>query len=212
MFGVTTPCVTAVADALRPTVDPVVFHATGTGGRSMEALVDSGLITGVIDVTTTEVCDLLFGGVLPAGPDRFGAIARTKVPCVLSFGACDMVNFWAPETIPERYRGRNLYRHNANITLMRTTADECRQIGAWIGNRLNACDGPLTILIPERGVSALDIEGGAFFDPAADAALFQSLERMLIPTASRRIERLPLHINDPQFAAALVAAWHQIAP
>jgi uncharacterized protein (UPF0261 family) len=211
MFGVTTPCVTAVAEALRPTVDPVVFHATGAGGRSMEALVDSGLITGVIDVTTTEVCDLLFGGVLPAGPDRFGAIARTKVPCVLSLGACDMVNFWAPETIPERYRGRNLYRHNANITLMRTTADECRQIGAWIGNRLNTCDGPLTILIPERGVSALDIEGGAFFDPDADAALFQSLERMLIPTAGRRIERLPLHINDPQFAAALVAAWQQIA-
>ena len=108
MFGVTTACVTAIAEALRPAADPVIFHATGTGGRSMEALVDSGLLTGIIDVTTTEVCDLLLGGVLPAGPDRFGAIARTGVPCVLSLGACDMVNFWAPETVSERYRGRNL--------------------------------------------------------------------------------------------------------
>lgn len=212
MFGVTTPCVTAVAEALRPAADPVIFHATGTGGRSMEALVESGLITGVIDVTTTEVCDLLFGGVLPAGPDRFGAIARTGVPCVLSLGACDMVNFWAPETVPERYRGRNFYRHNANITLMRTTTDECAQIGTWIGTRLNACTGPLRVLIPERGVSALDIVDGPFFDPVADEALFQSLERTLVPTANRRIERLPLHINDPQFAAALVAAWRDIAP
>ena len=212
MFGVTTACVTAVAEALRPAADPVIFHATGTGGRSMEALVDSGLLTGVIDVTTTEVCDLLLGGVLPAGPDRFGAVARTGVPCVLSLGACDMVNFWAPETVPERYRGRNLYRHNANITLMRTTADECAQIGAWIGTRLNACVGPLRVLIPLRGVSALDTEGGPFFDPAADEALFHSLERTLAPAANRRIERLPLHINDPQFAAALVAAWRDIAP
>lgn len=212
MFGVTTACVTAVAEALRPAADPVIFHATGTGGRSMEALVDSGLLTGVIDVTTTEVCDLLLGGVLPAGPDRFGAVARTGVPCVLSLGACDMVNFWAPETVPERYCGRNLYRHNANITLMRTTADECAQIGAWIGTRLNACVGPLRVLIPLRGVSALDTEGGPFFDSAADEALFHSLERALAPAANRRIERLPLHINDPQFAAALVAAWRDIAP
>ena len=212
MFGVTTPCVTAIAEALRPAVDPVIFHATGTGGRSMEALLDSGLLTGIIDITTTEVCDLLFGGVLPAGPDRFGAIARTKAPCVLSLGALDMVNFWAPETIPERYRGRNLHRHNANITLMRTTADDCREIGAWIGNRLNACDGPLRVLIPERGVSALDIEGGPFWDPDADRALFQSLEAAVHWTTNRRLDKLPLHINDPQFAAAAVAAWRDIAP
>ena len=212
MFGVTTPCVTAIAEGLRPEVDPVIFHATGTGGRSLEALVDSGLLSGVIDITTTEVCDLLFGGVLPAGPDRFGAIARTCVPCVLSLGALDMVNFWAPETVPERYKNRTLYRHNANITLMRTTAAECREIGTWIGTRLNACEGPLRVLIPERGVSALDIDGGAFYDPEADGALFQALEDTLRLTPNRRLERLPLHINDPQFAAAALAAWREIAP
>src|SRR5690606_37013716 len=141
-------------------------------GRTMEALVDSGLITSVIDVTTTEVCDLLCGGVLPATGDRFGAIARTGVPAVVSVGACDMVNFWAMETVPERYRGRTLYSHNPNVTLMRTTVEECARIGSWIGARLSAGTGPLRVLIPEKGVSALDVEGGPFFDPLADAALF----------------------------------------
>ena len=135
MFGVTTPCVTAIADQLRANYDCMVFHATGTGGRSMEKLADSGLLAGVIDITTTEVCDLLFGGVLPATEDRFGAIARTKLPYVGSVGALDMVNFWAPPTIPEKYRGRLFYEHNPNITLMRTTAEECRSIGEWIGEQ-----------------------------------------------------------------------------
>ncbi len=211
MFGVTTACVTAIAGRLRPEIDPVIFHATGAGGRSMETLVDSGLLSGVLDITTTEVADLLMGGVLPAGPDRFGAIARTRLPCVLSLGALDMVNFWAPETVPERYRGRNLYRHNANVTLMRTTAAECRDIGAWIGSRLSACDGPLVVLIPERGVSALDVAGGAFYDPAADAALFEALAGAVAWTARRRLVRLPLHINDPEFAEAAVAAWREIS-
>ncbi|WP_027165456.1 Tm-1-like ATP-binding domain-containing protein [Mesorhizobium sp. WSM3224] len=211
MFGVTTPCVTAIADALRSTYDCMVFHATGTGGRSMEKLADSGLLAGVLDITTTEVCDLLFGGMLPATEDRFGAIARTKLPYVGSVGALDMVNFWAPPTIPERYRGRLFYEHNPNVTLMRTTAHECRRIGEWIGGRLARCDGPVHFLIPEKGVSALDIEGGAFFDAEADQVLFEAIERTIKPTRNRTVTRLPLHINDPAFAKAAAAAFLDIA-
>ncbi|TPN23021.1 UPF0261 family protein [Mesorhizobium sp. B2-3-3] len=211
MFGVTTPCVTAIAEQLRATYDCMVFHATGTGGRSMEKLADSGLLEGVIDITTTEVCDLLFGGVLPATEDRFGAIVRTKLPYVGSVGALDMVNFWAPATIPERYRARLFYEHNPNVTLMRTTVEECRQIGEWIGGRLARCEGPIRFLIPEKGVSALDIEGGAFFDPKADAALFEAIERTIMPNGTRTVTRLPLHINDPKFAKAAVAAFLDIA-
>jgi uncharacterized protein (UPF0261 family) len=207
MFGVTTPCVTAVAAALRGEFDCLVFHATGTGGRTMEKLADSGMLAGVIDVTTTEVADLLVGGMLAATEDRFGAIARTRVPYVGSAGALDMVNFWAPETVPERFRDRLLHRHNPNVTLMRTTPDECRAIGDWIGRRLAACEGPLRFLIPERGVSALDVEGGPFHDPEADAALFAALEAHL----GARAVRLPLHVNDPEFARAAVATFREIA-
>ncbi|MBX4892312.1 Tm-1-like ATP-binding domain-containing protein (plasmid) [Rhizobium bangladeshense] len=211
MFGVTTAAVSAIVERLRADYDCLVFHATGTGGRAMEKLADSGVISGVLDITTTEVCDLLFGGVLPATPDRFDAIARTGLPYVGSVGALDMVNFWAPDTVPERYAGRLFYRHNPNVTLMRTTSAECAQIGRWIGDKLNLCHGPVCFLIPEKGVSALDIEGGAFFDPQADAALFAALEATVKPTASRRIVRLPLHINDPDFAEAAVAAYRDIA-
>lgn len=211
MFGVTTPAVTAMAEALKERYEPLVFHATGTGGKSMEMLVDSGLITGVLDITTTEVCDLLVGGVLAAGPERFDCIARTRVPYVGSLGACDMVNWWAPETVPERFADRKFYNHNANVTLMRTTAEECRAIGEWIGGKLDLCKGPIRFLIPEKGVSALDIEGGTFWDPAADAELFDAIERTLRPAPNRKIERLPLHINDPKFAAAAVAAFTEIA-
>jgi len=210
MFGVTTPCVMAISDRLRERFDCMVFHATGTGGRSMEKLVDSGLLEGVIDITTTEVCDLLFGGVLAATEDRFGAIARTKLPYVGSVGALDMVNFWAPSTIPERYRGRRFYEHNPNVTLMRTTAAECSEIGHWIGEKLNACDGEVRFLIPENGLSAIDIEGGPFFDPEADAALFAAIEATVKQTAKRRISRLPLHINDPVFADAAVQMFEEI--
>lgn len=211
MFGVTTPAVSAMVEALKDRYEPLVFHATGTGGKSMEMLVDSGLITGVLDVTTTEVADLLVGGVLAAGPERLDCIARTKVPYVGSVGACDMVNFWAPETVPARFEGRTFYEHNANVTLMRTTPDECRSIGEWIGGKLDLCEGPIRFLIPERGVSALDIEGGAFWDPEADKELFDAVERTLRPKSNRRVERLPYHINDPQFAAAAVAAFTEIA-
>jgi uncharacterized protein (UPF0261 family) len=211
MFGVTTSCVTQIVEQLKGGYDCLVFHATGTGGRTMEKLADSGLLSGVIDITTTEVCDYLFGGVLPATEDRFGAIARTGLPYVGSVGALDMINFWGPETVPAQWQARLFYQHNSNVTLMRTTADECRAIGEWIGQKLNACEGPVRFLIPEKGVSALDIEGGAFWDPGADAALFEALEATVRQTDHRRIERLALHINDPEFAEAAVAAFHEIS-
>ena len=212
MFGVTTPCVTRAAEALRTDYDCVIFHATGSGGRAMEKLVDSAMLVGVLDATTTEVCDLLLGGVLSAGPDRLGAIARTRVPYVGSVGALDMVNFWGPDSVPEKYRGRLLYRHNPQVTLMRTTAEECRKIGAWIAERLNRCEGPVRFLIPEKGVSALDAPGAAFHDPAADVALFDAIESTLKAAPTRRLIRLPHHINDPEFADALVAQFREIMP
>jgi uncharacterized protein (UPF0261 family) len=211
MFGVTTTCVTQAVDLLKGDYDCLVFHATGTGGRAMEKLADSGMLTGVIDATTTEVCDLLFGGVLSAGDDRLGAIARTGIPSVGSVGALDMVNFWAVETVPERYRRRNLHRHNPNVTLMRTTAEENATMGAWLAARLNRCDGPVRFLIPEAGVSALDAPGEPFHDPAADAALFAALTRDFQQTETRRLIRLPLHINDAAFSAALVDNFRSIA-
>jgi uncharacterized protein (UPF0261 family) len=211
MFGVTTAAVTQISERLANDYETLVFHATGTGGRAMEALVDSGLLAGVLDITTTEICDLLFGGVLPAGPDRLDAIARTKIPYLGSVGALDMVNFWAPETVSPHHAGRLFYKHNPNVTLMRTTAEECRAIGRWLGEKLNACEGPVRFMIPERGVSALDIEGGAFFDPDADKVLFDTITDTVHWGQNRKLERLPFHINDPEFAAAAVAAFHEIA-
>jgi uncharacterized protein (UPF0261 family) len=203
MFGVTTPCVTAVVEQLKGRYDCLVFHATGIGGRAMEKLADSGQLDGLVDVTTTEICDLLFDGVLSAGEDRLGAVARSRIPYVGSVGALDMVNFGAMDTVPERYRRRLLYPHNPQVTLMRTTASECRVIGEWIATKLNLCEGPVRFLIPGKGVSALDVDGGAFFDPEADEALFDSLEKGLRQNDRRRLMRLPFHVNDAGFAAAL---------
>ncbi len=211
MFGVTTDCVTAVTDELRCDYDCLVFHATGTGGRAMEKLAESGMLVGMIDATTTEIADHLFGGVLSAGPDRLGAAIRTRLPYVGSVGALDMVNFWAVDTVPERFRGRNLYRHNPNVTLMRTTAEENRRMGAFIAERLNRCEGAVRFLLPEGGVSALDAPGRPFHDPEADAALFDAIEADFITTDRRRLERLPLHINDPDFAKALATRFREIA-
>lgn len=210
MFGVTTPCVDRVVQALSDRFDCLVFHATGTGGRSMEKLVDSRLMAGVIDVTTTEVCDLLMGGVFPCGPDRFDAIARGKIPYVVSCGALDMVNFGAMDTVPAQYRDRNLYVHNPQVTLMRTTAEENDRIGRWIGDKLNRCDGPVRLLIPEGGVSLLDAPGMAFHDPLADAALFAALEQTVRQTERRRLVRLPYNVNDPPFAEALVEHFRDV--
>ena len=211
MFGVTTPCVQQVTRLLERNHDCLVFHATGTGGRSMEKLLDDGLLEGVLDMTTTEVCDFLFGGVLACTEDRFGAVSRTQAPYVGSCGALDMVNFGPVDTVPERYRGRNLYPHNPQVTLMRTTPDENERQGEWIAERLNRCDGDVRFLIPEGGVSALDAPGKAFWDPEADAALFGAIERTLDQTGRRRLVRLPYHINDPQFAESAVTQFREIA-
>lgn len=211
MFGVTTACVQQVTPLLESRYDCLVFHATGTGGQSMEKLLDSHLLSGVLDLTTTEVCDFLFGGVLACTEDRFGAVARTRAPYVGSCGALDMVNFGAMDSVPERYRGRTFYPHNPQVTLMRTTAEENRRQGEWIAERLNRCDGPVRFLIPEGGVSALDAPGQAFWDPAADVALFEALETHLEQTADRRLVRVPCHINDPLFARAAVEQFLDIA-
>ncbi|MCA1378935.1 MULTISPECIES: Tm-1-like ATP-binding domain-containing protein [unclassified Bradyrhizobium] len=210
MFGVTTPCVQAVARALEKSFDCLVFHATGTGGQSFEKLADSGLLAGGIDVTTTEVCDYLVGGVFPCTSDRFGAFARTGLPYVGSCGALDMVNFGAMETVPSKFRSRRLHVHNPQVTLMRTTPDECNRIGEWIAERLNPCAGPVRFLIPELGVSAIDAPGEPFHDPEADVALFSALERTLRRTDKRQVTRVPLHINDPQFAELLVANFQEV--
>jgi uncharacterized protein (UPF0261 family) len=147
------------------------------------------------------------GGIFPATEDRFGAMIRARMPYVGSCGALDMVNFGAPDTIPERYRGRRLYEHNPQVTLMRTTPEENRRMGGWIGEKLNQMDAPVRFLLPEGGVSALDAPGQAFHDPEADAALFTALEKTVRQTATRRLVRLPQHINDPAFAAAVVEAF-----
>jgi uncharacterized protein (UPF0261 family) len=207
MFGVTTPCVQRVAKALEGDWECLVFHATGVGGRSMEKLIDSGLLSGVVDITTTEVADMLMGGVFPADEDRFGAVIRTRTPYVGSVGALDMVNFGAPETAPAAYKGRLMHAHNPQVTLMRTTREENDRMGRWIGERLNRMDGPVRFLLPELGVSALDAAGEPFWDPDADAALFKALEQTVRQTASRRLVRVRRHINDPEFSSAVVEAF-----
>ncbi|PDT81074.1 Tm-1-like ATP-binding domain-containing protein [Sinorhizobium sp. BJ1] len=209
MFGVTTPCVQAVTRALEADFDSLVFHATGTGGQSFEKLADSGLLVGGIDVSTTEVCDYLIGGVFPCTADRFGAFARTGLPYVGSCGALDMVNFGAMDTVPSQFRSRRLHVHNPQVTLMRTTPEECNSIGEWIAERLNLCEGPVRFLIPELGVSAIDAPGQPFHDPEADSALFAALERTLRRTTKRQLIRVPLHINDPQFAELLVTNFKE---
>ena len=167
MFGVTTTCVQQVTKALGDDYDCLVFHATGIGGQSMEKLVDSGLLTGVLDITTTEICDMMMGGVFPATEDRFGAVIRRKMPYIGSVGALDMVNFGAPDTVPEKYCERLFYEHNPQVTLMRTTPDENARMGDWIAGRLNEMTGPVRFLLPEGGVSAIDAPGQPFHDPEA---------------------------------------------
>jgi uncharacterized protein (UPF0261 family) len=210
MFGVTTSAVQTIATDLRDQFECLVFHATGVGGRSMEKLVDSRQLVGVIDLTTTEVCDLLMGGVFPATDDRFGAVIRTSVPYVGSAGALDMVNFGAPDTIPERYRQRKFHIHNPQVTLMRTTPEENDRMGRWIGERLNQMNGPVRFFLPEGGVSALDAPGKPFWDPDADAALFRALERTVRQTANRRLIRVNRNINEPEFTTTIVNAFRSL--
>ena len=211
MFGLTTPCVQAVCKALEARYDCIVFHATGTGGQSMEKLVESGLLAGVLDITTTEVADELVGGVLTAGPTRLDVFSRKKLPYVGSCGALDMVNFWAMETVPSPFRERVLYRHNSNVTLMRTTAEEMTRIGRFIAEKLNRMQGPVRFLVPEGGLSGIDAPGKPFWDPTADKALFDSLNANFRPATNRKLVRLPHHVNDPAFAEALVTHFNEIA-
>jgi uncharacterized protein (UPF0261 family)/ABC-type branched-subunit amino acid transport system ATPase component len=210
MFGVTTPSVEHMTGLLKDDFDCLVFHATGVGGRSMEKLVESGMLAGVIDVTTTEIADLLMGGVMAATEDRFGAMIRARMPYVGSVGALDMVNFGARDTVPSRYEGRLFYQHNPQVTLMRTTPEENERMGRFIGEKLNQMDAPVRFFLPEGGISALDAPGRAFHNPDAMAALFGALERTVRQTSSRRLIRVPHHINDPLFARAVVEAFRAI--
>lgn len=210
MFGVTTPCVQQVTAELEADYDCLVFHATGVGGQSMEKLVESGMFRAVLDLTTTEICDMLMGGAFPATEDRFGAMIRSRMPYIGSCGALDMINFNAPDTVPEHYRGRTLYEHNPQITLMRTTPEENTRMGRWIGERLNQMMLPVRFFIPEGGVSMLDAPGQAFHDPEADNALFTALEQTVHQTSTRQLIRLPYNINDQEFSSAVVDVFRQL--
>jgi uncharacterized protein (UPF0261 family) len=176
----------------------------------MEKLVDSGLLGSVIDVTTTEIADEIGGGVLSAGPTRLDIFARRAVPYVGTCGALDMINFGPFDSVPERLKNRNLYKHNPNVTLMRTTTQECTKIGAFIAQKLNAMVGPVRFLLPEAGVSALDRPGGAFHDPQANQALFDAIGSNFQSIRDHKLIRVPQHINDEQFAEALIASWREI--
>ena len=203
MFGVTTPCVEHARQRLEEAgYEVLVFHATGNGGQAMESLIAEGLIAGVLDLTTTELADELVGGFLSAGPGRLTAAARRGVPQVVSVGATDMVNFYAPESVPARFAGRTFYRHNANVTLMRTTAEENARIGADLGGKLASAKGPVSIMLPRRGVSAIDREGQAFDDPAARAALFAAIRAT---AGGAEVIELDCHINDCEFAEVAAA-------
>lgn len=203
MFGVTTSCVTEAVRVLEPDFECLVFHATGSGGNSMERLVAQGVLRCVLDITTTEFCDFVAGGIFPCDASRLDVIAETKVPYVGSCGGLDMVNFGAMETVPERYRDRVFVRHNPFITLMRTTIRECREMGRLIGERLNRCGGPVRFFYPEGGFSQLDRPDQPFYDPAADMAFRDTLLETLQQTADRRFISLPLAMNDPAFAQAM---------
>ena len=210
MFGVTTPAVQQVTAQLEADYDCLVFHATGVGGQAMENLLASGKLSGVLDLTTTEVCDMMAGGVFPADASRFDASVEAGLPYIGACGALDMVNFAAPETVPERYRDRTFYEHNPQVTLMRTTPEECAEMGRWIGEKLNRMTAPVRFYLPEGGISAIAGPGQPFHDPAADAALFGALEATVQQTSSRRLVRTPHHINDPEFADLVVADFKSL--
>src|SRR5215204_2656565 len=209
MFGVTTPSVTAARERLEELgYEVLVFHATGTGGQSMEALMRGGFITGVLDVTTTELADDLMGGVLSAGPDRLEAAGDLGLPQVVSLGALDMVNFGPRDSVPERFRDRLFYEHNPTVTLMRTTPAECAELGRRIARKLNSARGPVTLFVPLRGVSMIAVEGQPFHDAAADEALVGALREHLDPSVD--VRELDTDINDPAFAQAMADRLHEL--
>lgn len=204
MFGVTTKCVQSVSTKLHKQYDCLVFHATGSGGKAMEKLADSHLLQGILDITTTEVCDYLFGGVLACDEDRFGAIKRSKIPYIGSCGALDMVNFSSPDTIPTKYKNRKFYPHNPQVTLMRTTPEENKIIANWIANKLNKCEGNVVFIIPEGGFSALDIENGPFWSPEATKAFITEFEKTYKLTDKRILIKTSYHINSPEFCDLII--------
>jgi uncharacterized protein (UPF0261 family) len=207
MFGVTTPCVDRARQRLEAAgCEVLVFHATGVGGQAMEGLVRDGLVQGVLDLTTTELADELVGGVLSAGPDRLEAAGRKGIPQVVSVGALDMVNFGPIAGVPERFAGRRLHVHNATVTLMRTTVSENAAIGAHMAEVLARAMGPVVVLIPEGGVSALDAPGKPFHDPEADAALFDALSTGLAGHSGVQLIRRREHINSDEFADSAALA------
>lgn len=209
MFGVTTPCVTRARERLEERgYEVLVFHATGTGGQSMEALVAGEFMAGVLDITTTELADELVGGVLSAGPDRLEIAGKLGVPQVVSLGALDMVNFGPVDTVPKRFQHRKLYRHNPTITLMRTTPEECAELGRRIGRKLNAATGPVAVFIPLEGISMIATEGGVFHDPEADRALIDNLKARL--RDGIEVHEMNMDINDPRFADAMADRMHEM--
>jgi uncharacterized protein (UPF0261 family) len=199
MFGNTTACVTRAQHSLEAQgYEVLVFHATGAGGKTMESLIASGFITASLDLTTTELADYVCGGLMSAGPERLWAAAQAGIPAVLAPGCVDMCNFWGMETVPEKYHGRNLYKWNPNVTLMRTTVEENVRIGELIAAAANASSGPVAILLPHKGVSQLDSPGGMFWDPAADAACYDTIKAQV--KAAVPVIDLDHNINDPEFA------------
>jgi uncharacterized protein (UPF0261 family) len=209
MFGVTTPCVTTARERLEELgYEVLVFHATGAGGQSMEALAKGGFLAGVLDVTTTELADELVGGVLSAGPDRLEAAGAAGLPQVVSLGALDMVNFGSRESVPAQFEDRNLYVHNPTVTLMRTTPEECAELGRTIGRKLAAATGPTVLFVPRGGVSMIAVPGGPFHDAAADDALFAGLEETL--TDSVEVHERHEDVNDPAFATAMADRLHEL--
>lgn len=211
MFGVTTSCVNAVRDRLRDEgYESLVFHATGVGGRAMEDLVRQGFIQGVFDITTTEVADHIVGGVMACDGSRFDAIIEKKIPLVLSVGALDMVNFGAKDTVPQEFQQRNIYEHNKQVSLMRTTADENRRFADFIAKKLNNSSSKIRVCLPEKGISALDAPGKPFYDPEATGTLIHELQRLVQTDDNRKVKVYPHHINDLEFANALVDAFLEI--
>jgi uncharacterized protein (UPF0261 family) len=209
MFGVTTPAVTRARERLEELgYEVLVFHATGTGGQSMEALARGGFLAGILDLTTTELADELVGGVLSAGPDRLEAAGELGLPQVVSLGALDMVNFGPRETLPSQFEARNIYIHNPTVTLMRTTPDECAELGRQIASKLSTAKGPTALFVPMKGVSMIATEGQPFHDPAADEALFAALREGL--SENVELHELDLDVNDPAFAKAMANRLHEL--
>jgi uncharacterized protein (UPF0261 family) len=209
MFGVTTPCVTRARQRLEELgYEVLVFHQTGTGGQSMEELVRAGFIKGLLDVTTTELCDELVGGVLPAHPQRLEVAGSLGVPQVVSLGALDMVNFGPRDSVPAEFRSRRLHVHNPTVTLMRTTPEECAELGRRIARKLSVAKGPTALFVPLRGVSMIATEGEPFYDPVADEALFSAVREGLGPDVE--LHELDTDINDPEFALAMANRLHEM--